>query len=206
MTETAASTTAPRPSAPRRRGLGARRGLVGAAVLAVALSGVGAACGSSSDDASSDTTSAGASGTVPANETTVSTGGSSSGGGSNGSSSGGSSNGGSSGGGSSTTKPVINSFTTPENIDCHNGNFQEFTASWSTTGATRVTISIDGPGVYKEYGPSGSDSLPFNCSSAHTFLLTAYSADGGTTTKQITLQPRNAQGQGSGDDSDDTQP
>ena len=198
MTDTAASRTTARRATARRR-----RALAGAAVLAVVLSGVGAACGSSSDDSSTATT-AGASGTVPTSESTVATtaGGSSGGG----SSSGGSSNGGSSGGGSSTTKPVINSFTTPENIDCHNGNLQNFTASWSTSGATRVTISIDGPGVYKEYGPSGEDSLPFNCSSPHTFLLTAYSADGGTATKQVTLQPRNVQGQGADDDTEDSQP
>ena len=89
--------------------------------------------------------------------------------------------------------PVITSFTTPENIDCHNGNSQTFTASWTTTNATKVTISIDGPGVYKTYPANGSDSLPYNCSSAHTFKLTAYGQDGKTVSKTITLQPRNVQ-------------
>jgi hypothetical protein len=109
----------------------------------------------------------------------------------------GSSSGGSSSGGSSTARPVIVSFSTPESIDCHNGNVQNFTASWSTTDATKVTISIDGPGVYETYGPSGDASLPFNCSSSHSFLLTAYGADGTTVTKQVTLQPRNVQTEGS---------
>jgi hypothetical protein len=111
------------------------------------------------------------------------------------------SGGGSGGGGSNTAPaPVITGFTTPENIDCHNGNLQNFTLSWTTQNATKVTISIDGPGIYDTYGPSGDASLPFNCSSSHTFLLTAYSADGKTTTKQVTLQPRNVQAPDSGDD------
>ncbi len=89
--------------------------------------------------------------------------------------------------------PVITTFVTPDNIDCHNGNSQTFSASWTTTNAVKVTISIDGPGVYKTYAANGSDSLPFNCSSSHSFLLTAYGQDGRTATKTITLQPRNVQ-------------
>ena len=89
--------------------------------------------------------------------------------------------------------PAITSFTTPENIDCHNGNFQNFSASWTTTNAVKTTISIDGPGVYKTYAANASDSLPFNCSTPHTFLLTAFGQDGHTVTKSITLQPRNVQ-------------
>ncbi len=89
--------------------------------------------------------------------------------------------------------PTIDSFVTPENIDCHNGDFQEFTASWSTTGAERVTIAIDGPGTYAEYGPDGETSLPFNCSSSHTFTLVAHGADGQTDSRSITLLPRNVQ-------------
>lgn len=104
-------------------------------------------------------------------------------------------NGGSMGSGaSSTSQPTITSFTTPDDIDCHNGNLQEFTLTWATERASKVTISIDGPGIYDTYGPSGSASLPFNCSTPHSFLLTAYAADGTTTaTKSVTLQPRNAQ-------------
>jgi hypothetical protein len=94
---------------------------------------------------------------------------------------------------SSGPAPVINNFTTPENIDCHNGNFKMFTAKWTTTNAVKTTISIDGPGIYDTYGPNAEVSLPFNCSSAHTFLLTAYAEDGKTATKSITLQPRNVQ-------------
>jgi hypothetical protein len=47
--------------------------------------------------------------------------------------------------------------------------------------------------VYDTYPANGETSLPFNCSSSHTFTLTAYSADNKTATKTITLQPRNVQ-------------
>jgi len=100
--------------------------------------------------------------------------------------------------------PVITSFHTPDNIDCHNGNFKMFSASWTTTGATKTVISIDGPGAYKTYGPNGSDSLPFNCSSPHTFLLTAYGSGNRTATRTITLQPRNVQPSQPSNDDDTT--
>ena len=99
----------------------------------------------------------------------------------------------------SAPAPVITSFTTPENIDCHNGNFQNFSASWTTQHADHVTISIDGPGIYATYGANADTSLPFNCSSAHSFTLTAVGSDGQTTSQTITLQPRNVQSQGNGD-------
>jgi hypothetical protein len=89
--------------------------------------------------------------------------------------------------------PTITSFTTPDSIDCHNGNDQAFTATWATANAAEVTISIDGGGVYDEYPPTGETSLPFHCASAHTFVLTAISADGQTATRSVVLQPRNAQ-------------
>jgi hypothetical protein len=99
--------------------------------------------------------------------------------------------------------PVIDSFDTPPNIDCHNGNSQTFTASWTTTNATEVVISIDGAGPFGTYEPDGSTSLPFDCSSSHTFLLTARSADGQEATTSITLDPRNAQPPADGHELDD---
>jgi hypothetical protein len=172
-----------------------------AAALAVLLGVSIAACsdgGSDKAKAKDDTTT-----TTAASSTTVAPAGNNTGGQSgNGNTNAGNSGGGNSGGGQSSPNPVINSFSTPENIDCHNGNLQNFTASWSTTNATKVTISIDGPGVYDTYAANGSTSLPFNCSSSHSFLLTAYGANGHTVTRSITLQPRNVQTQGSGDDQD----
>lgn len=92
-----------------------------------------------------------------------------------------------------TPAPTITSFTTPDTIDCHNGMSQMFTASWSVANATKVTISIDGPGIYKTYAATDSDSFPFGCQNPHTYLLTGYGADGKTVTRTITLQPRNVQ-------------
>jgi hypothetical protein len=181
-----------------RRTLVAVAGTVGALTLAAGLG----ACGSTNDDATSAATGRRAATTtsVPTTEAPVVV----TGAGSGTSSNGGGSGSGSSGTGHSTTPsgpaPTIDSFTTPEDIDCHNGNFQTFSASWTTTGATEVTISIDGPGVYATYPADGDTSLPFNCSSPHTFLLTARGQDGRTATRSITLQPRNVQAQGSDDE------
>lgn len=122
-------------------------------------------------------------------------------------SSGGQSGGTATGGGTATNNhpsapaPVINTFVTRDNIDCHNGNFQNFSASWTTTHAVKTTISIDGAGIYNTYAANADTSLPFNCSSPHTFLLTAYGSDGKTVSRSITLQPRNVQPpSNSGDD------
>jgi hypothetical protein len=195
--------------------------LLGAGMLALLAGGLLVACSDddSSDEASGTTFTKGAPTTeAPASDTTL---GESAGPGSTvvvvtppadggGASGGGQTGGGSSGGGQAGTPtpstapaptttaptsppPVITGFTTPESIDCHNGDFQEFTASWTTTNAVKVTISIDGPGVYDEYPANGSTSLPFSCSSSHTFLLTAHGAAGQTAAKSITLQPRNVQ-------------
>lgn len=103
---------------------------------------------------------------------------------------------GNSGGGKAAAAPSIKSFSTPENIDCHNGNLQHFSAKWSTANAEKVTISIDGSGIYDTYGPNGETSLPFNCSSSHTFLLKAYSSDAKSVSKSVTLKPRNVPSQG----------
>ena len=56
--------------------------------------------------------------------------------------------------------------------------------------------------MYQTYGPSADASLPFNCSSAHTFVLTAHGQNGKTVTKAITLQPRNVQPPASPDSED----
>jgi hypothetical protein len=142
----------------------------------VTLAVIAAACGGGDDDSASDTTT-----------TTTTTVAAQQGGG--GQSGGGSGGGGQSSGGPTGPAPTIVSFTTPGDIDCHNGNQQNFTASWSTTGATRVSISGGGSNL----PPSGETSLPFDCSSAHTFTLTAYSDGGQTATRSVTLQPRNVQ-------------
>jgi hypothetical protein len=185
---------------------GGRRSLRLAATVAVPFAIALALVGCSSEDSGTATTGTtiadGSTSTesVPTSDAPANDG-QSGGGQTGGGQTGGGQTGGQTGGGSPTptnppaaAAPVINSFETPENIDCHNGNFQEFTATWSTTNAVNVTISIDGPGVYDTYGPNGEASLPFNCSSSHTFLLTAHGSDGQTATRSVTLAPRNVQG------------
>lgn len=188
------------------------RNAVAAGAIGLLACGSLAACGASSPatKATGTTSSTAAVGTTTTAKamgaTTVAANNSAAGGGGangsqpNGGQSGGNTTpGGGSGGSTSTTAPTISSFTTPDNIDCHNGNSQTFSVSWATQNATKVTISIDGPGIYDTYGPNGNTSLPFGCSSSHTFLLTVFGTDGTTVTKQITLQPRNVQVPDQGD-------
>jgi hypothetical protein len=158
-----------------------RLGLASSIAVLVAF---GVAGCSSSDDSSKSSDTTTTSTTAPSQQS-----GGSGQGGSGSQSGGGQSGGTQSGGGATGPTPTIVSFTTPENIDCHNGNQQNFSASWETTNATKVTIS----GGSGDYPATGSTSLPFDCSSAHTFTLTAYGSGGQTATRSITLQPRNVQ-------------
>ena len=62
------------------------------------------------------------------------------------------------------------------------------TISWNAPGATSVSLSIDGPGVYDTYpGATGSVTVNYPCDfqghGQHTYLLTAKAADGQTATK-----------------------
>jgi hypothetical protein len=50
---------------------------------------------------------------------------------------------------------------------------------WQVTGAAGVTLSVDGPGVYKSYGPQGTETFTFGCGGpvgstvSHTYILNA---------------------------------
>ena len=95
--------------------------------------------------------------------------------------------------------PVVTSFNTNGSVDCHNGNQQTFSYDWTTTNATSVTVAMDGATI-QTVGPNGNGSLPFNCSSAHTYTLTAHGQNGQTASKSVTLQPRNVQKPPTNDD------
>ena len=100
-----------------------------------------------------------------------------------------SSSGGSAGGGSgSGSSPAVSieEFGSPASVDC-SGDDPQVSFSWSTRNADRVTISVDGPGVYAEYGPSGETAILFPCPGPHTYLLTAYGPDGTTRTEIVTV-------------------
>jgi hypothetical protein len=62
------------------------------------------------------------------------------------------------------------------------------TLSWATQNATGVDLSVDGPGIYGSYGPSGSTTLNVPCNGAtHTYMLTAKGSNGQTATKTISV-------------------
>ncbi len=73
----------------------------------------------------------------------------------------------------------------PSDVSCTSST--TITVSWSYQDATSLTISIDGPGAYATYGPTGSDALPFACDgNPHTYTFTA-TGPGGTTTNTNTV-------------------
>jgi hypothetical protein len=88
--------------------------------------------------------------------------------------------------------PVITSFTaTPSPFPCSGpGDSGQVTLNWTTTNATGVSVSIDGPGIFGSFGPSGTRQVPFaTCSSAHTYTLTARGQGNQQVAQTITVQP-----------------
>lgn len=88
------------------------------------------------------------------------------------------------------TTPKITTFSMPTTVSCANPANQTpyIAVSWNTQNTTKVSISIDGPGVYKNYnGSVGSDTVPFACAGPHTYTLTAYAANNTTVTKTLTI-------------------
>jgi cytoskeletal protein RodZ len=74
-------------------------------------------------------------------------------------------------------RPAITEFVAPATVDCDAPTQIEL--AWNTQNATRVTVSIDGPGVYDEYGPAETVLVPFACDGQpHTYELRAYGDDG----------------------------
>jgi hypothetical protein len=83
--------------------------------------------------------------------------------------------------------PTINSYAaSPNPVTCPNtSSTQMVTLTWSTSNATGVTVSIDGPGPYNSYPPNGSAQVPFACAeSQHTYQLVANGAGGTTSAPQ----------------------
>jgi hypothetical protein len=169
-----------------------RTGIILGAVAAIAVivAIVAVAAGGGDDDSAVSTDQTATTSTLAP----VTNGGGSGGGGN---SNGGQSSGG--GGGPTGPQPTIASFTTlsgNQDVDCHNGNSQNFSATWDTTDAVRVAIS----GGDSNLPPDGETSLPFECLSApHTYTLTAYGSGGKTATRSLTLPARNVQPPDSGD-------
>ena len=87
--------------------------------------------------------------------------------------------------------PRIRRFTAPETIECADPSHSGFIhVRWEIRNATGVTISIDGPGIYREYeGLTGEDDLPFTCSESHTYLLTTVGGVGPAATEERVVEP-----------------
>jgi hypothetical protein len=103
---------------------------------------------------------------------------------------------------SSTTTSTTTATTTPNSpqitaynaapnpANCPNApSTVQLTLTWTTVNALGVTVSIDGPGKYADYGANGSAQVPFPCSGSHSYTLTANGNNGQTATRTITVQP-----------------
>jgi hypothetical protein len=94
-----------------------------------------------------------------------------------------------------SSAPVITSYTSSTtSIACPASGVSTtvppptVTLSWTTQNATGVDLSVDGPGIYGSYGPSGSTTLNVGCTGAtHTYQLTAKGSNGQTATKTISV-------------------
>jgi hypothetical protein len=95
--------------------------------------------------------------------------------------------------------PRIVSFRVKQQPQCPQGTSEypvegtPVTLEWKVTGVEKITISIDGPGVYATYPAVGSETFPFSCGGAdpgetvaHTYKLKTV---GGASTKwkQLTV-------------------
>ncbi|MEV0717214.1 hypothetical protein [Asanoa sp. NPDC050611] len=99
------------------------------------------------------------------------------------------------GGGEQRKDPWISYFRVKQTPRCPSGqwpNGREVVVEWKVTGTDKVTLSVDGPGVYKSYGASGSETLSFPCgdwgpgeTAKHTYLLSTVGG-GPVATKEIT--------------------
>jgi len=77
-------------------------------------------------------------------------------------------------------QPKVDSFAaSPNFITCANElDSKSVTLSWTTTNATQVVLSVDGPGAYGTYGPDASQSVGYPCppkgqQATHSYLITA---------------------------------
>lgn len=83
-----------------------------------------------------------------------------------------------------TNKPVLVSLNVPTQVACPGTT--QITLSWNYANASKVTISIDGPGIYDTYAPVGSTQVGYSCAEAqHTYLFTATGPNGVTTNTRV---------------------
>jgi hypothetical protein len=89
---------------------------------------------------------------------------------------------------STAASPQILQFNgTPSPYQCPGSGQIQLT--WSTQNTTGVSISIDGGGVYGNYGPTGNAQVPFACpDNQHTYVLTANGTNGQSPQKTLVVQ------------------
>ena len=92
-----------------------------------------------------------------------------------------------------STTPALTSFTasattfTCSAVPVSTVAPQQLTLTWTTQNATGVTLAIDGPGKYADYGPNGNVTLPAHCDgSSHTYTLTPFNGSTQGPPKTIT--------------------
>lgn len=95
-----------------------------------------------------------------------------------------------------TAAPAIVSFAVTQQPSCPEGDGpyrspgSPAVVSWVVTGATSVTLSVDGPGGYGTYGTTGSVTLPFGCGAVgttytHTYMVTTNGGTGPAASRTI---------------------
>jgi hypothetical protein len=104
--------------------------------------------------------------------------------GSGGKGSGGKGNGNGSSGGHTETGPTIVYFRVAQRPTCPQGTNlnpipgKPLVIEWKVRGAHQVELAVDGPGLYKTYGTSGTETFTFGCGGSpgrvetHTYKLT----------------------------------
>lgn len=93
----------------------------------------------------------------------------------------------SSGSSNSSNTVSIKSFNVPTTVPCSGPT--TIGVSWSTSNATQVVLSIDGPAPFKTYGGgNGADTVPFACNGQpHQYILTAKASNGSQTNQTQTV-------------------
>jgi hypothetical protein len=99
-------------------------------------------------------------------------------------------NGGSASARPSASGPVIVYFRIKQKPECPKGTnvapipAVNLVVEWQVTGVDKVTLSVDGPGVYNTYSAQGTETFYWSCGGqpgttvSHTYLLRAVTAGG----------------------------
>ena len=74
-------------------------------------------------------------------------------------------------------------------MNCPNNSATvQMTLTWATSNALGVTISIDGPAKFGDYGANGNAQVPFACGGSHSYTITANGQSGQSAQRTITVQ------------------